>query len=201
MTEDEARAWIVARYGEGRTTSVARFLAMVAEENQRQNIIAPSTVEQLWARHAVDSAQLIGMGSAEGCWIDVGTGGGFPGMIVAILRDPPIVLVEPRKRRAAFLALAAGDLGLTNVAVESVKVEHIDATAAVISARAVASVEKLLQATAHCATPTTRWILPRGRLDPAQLADLRRQQRGKMFHVEHSLTDPDSTILIVEHRR
>ncbi len=201
MTEQEARAWIAARYGPDRTDTVDRFLVLVADANQHQNLIAPSTVDQLWVRHALDSAQLIALAPAEGRWIDVGTGGGFPGIIVAILRDAPTILVEPRNRRATFLEFAVDGLGLSNAAVKRAKVEQIDAAAAVISARAVASVEKLLQATAHCATPATRWILPRGRLDPIQLADLRRQQRGKMFHVEHSLTDRESTILIVEHRR
>ncbi len=201
MTEQEACDWIAARYGLDRTAAIDRFLALVADENQRQNLIAPSTVDQLWVRHALDSAQLIALAPAEGRWIDVGTGGGFPGIIVAILRDAPTILVEPRARRATFLEFAIDELGLSNAAVKRAKVEQIDAAAAVISARAVASVEKLLQATTHCATPATRWILPRGRLDPAQLADLRRQQRGKMFHVEHSLTDPESMILVVEYRR
>ena len=141
------------------------------------------------------------MARTEGTWIDVGTGGGFPGIVVAICRAEPMLLVEPRKRRAAFLDHAVTTLGLDHVTVAAQRIEQVTALGAVISARAVASVEKLLQATAHCATPETRWILPRGRIDPGDLDRWRSGQRGMMFHVEHSLTDPDSSILIAERRR
>lgn len=201
MTEDEAKRWFADHWPSDRVAKIDQFLTMVAAENDRQNLVAPSTIASLWSRHAVDSAQLIALADAEGDWLDVGTGGGFPGMIVAILRDAPMIMVEPRRRRVEFLEQAVADLDLGNATVKGAKVDQVTAKASVISARAVASVEKLLQATAHCATPSTRWILPRGRLDSEQLTELRQQQRGKMFHVEHSLTDPESSILIVETRR
>lgn len=201
MIEQDAQAWISERYGAERTEKVARFLALVASENEHQNLIAPSTVETIWDRHALDSAQLLlHAGKAATRWIDVGTGGGFPGMVVALLFDGQVVLVEPRKRRAAFLERAAETCGADNVVVHAAKIEQVAGKGDIISARAVASVEKLLQATAHCATPATRWILPRGRLDPDQLVSLRRDRR-MMFHVEHSLTDPASSILVVEKKR
>jgi len=201
MTEGEAKRWFAEHWPSDRVAKVDQFLTMVAAENDRQNLVAPSTITSLWSRHAVDSAQLIALADDQGDWLDVGTGGGFPGMIVAILRDAPMIMVEPRRRRVEFLEQAVTDLNLGNAIVKGTKVEQVTAKASVISARAVASVEKLLQATAHCATPSTRWILPRGRLDGEQLTELRQQQRGKMFHVEHSLTDPESSILIVETRR
>jgi 16S rRNA (guanine527-N7)-methyltransferase len=201
MTEDEARDWLASRFDPKRVAHVERFLAMVIEETTAQNLIAPSTIETIWTRHAVDSAQLLALGNDEGVWVDVGTGGGFPGVVIAILRDAPITLVEPRKRRAAFLEHVVTTLGLSHTTVIAAKVEQIAATAEVISARAVASVEKLLQATAHCATPETRWILPRGRLDPEELALLQRQQRGMMFHVEHSITDAGSVIIVAGSKR
>lgn len=202
MTEAEARAWLEERFGAERTERVERFLAMVIAENDAQNLISPGSIAEIWSRHAVDSAQLLGMAGADtdGCWLDIGTGGGFPGMVVALLRDAPVVMVEPRKRRVAFLDHAIDTLELGNASVKCAKVEQVDVEASVISARAVASVEKLLQAAAHCATPETRWILPRGRLDPGEINRLRQTQRGMMFHVEHSLTSPDSSILIAEKR-
>ena len=198
---DEGRDWLATRFGERTAATVERFLAMVIDENERQNLISPASIATIWSRHAVDSAQLIPMAGTDGAWIDVGTGGGFPGIVVAICRAEPMLLVEPRKRRAAFLDHAVTTLGLDHVTVAAQKIEQVTALGAVISARAVASVEKLLQATAHCATPETRWILPRGRIDPGDLDRWRSGQRGMMFHVEHSLTDPDSSILIAERRR
>ena len=200
MTEDDARAWLLGRYDPQRIASIEQFLTLVTAENERQNLIAASSIATIWTRHVVDSAQLIDWASVRGRWIDVGTGGGFPGMIVAILRDAPITMVEPRKRRAAFLTEAVDELGLSNADVVADAVERCTGNAATISARAVGSVEKLLQVTAHCATPDTRWILPRGRIEREQLADLRRSYPSKVFHVEHSLTDPGSTVLIIEKR-
>ncbi|MDE0879497.1 MAG: 16S rRNA (guanine(527)-N(7))-methyltransferase RsmG [Sphingomonas bacterium] len=202
MTEAQAQAWMVERFGEIRTATVGRFLSLVIDENQRQNLVSPASIAEIWSRHAIDSAQLVALAEADdGLWLDIGTGGGFPGMVVAILRDAPVVMVEPRKRRVEFIDGAIDTLGLTNASIVCAKVEQVDLSARIISARAVASVEKLLQASAHCATPETRWILPRGRLDPEDVVQLRRLQRGKMFHVEHSLTNAESSILIVEKHR
>ena len=202
MTEHDAREWMIDRFGTARTQMVERFLSLVIAENDRQNLVSPASIAEIWSRHAIDSAQLLMLaGDDDGLWLDIGTGGGFPGMIVAILRDAPVVMVEPRKRRVAFIDDAIDTLGLTQASIIGAKVEQVDVEARIISARAVASVEKLLQASAHCGTAETRWILPRGRLDPDELVQLRQRQRGKMFHVEHSLTNADSSILIVEKQR
>lgn len=198
MTEDEARAEISHRVGEEATARIADFLAMVVVENGVQNLIAPSTIEAIWSRHALDSVQLVKFAhNRAGLWIDVGTGGGFPGMVVALARPEPMLLVEPRRRRADFLRASAETLGLDHVTVRQTKIEAIvNAKAAIISARAVASVENLLHAGHRCATSETRWLLPRGRIDPAELAML--QNRRTMFHVEHSITDPESAILVID---
>jgi len=201
MTEDEARTWFTANFGEQKTKRVGWFLDMVREENSRQNLISPSTLDALWTRHAVDSAQLLfHVDHCTGAWLDIGTGGGFPGMIIAMLSERSVTMVEPRKKRAAFLADCVTTLGLDQARVEACKVEAIQASFAIISARAVASVEKLLQAAEHCATPDTCWILPRGQVGADELAALCRNTR-KMFHVEHSLTDPRSSILIVDRQK
>lgn len=188
MTEAEARAWMAMRFGGVLVARVERFVAMVLDENVRQNLISPASVTSIWARHVVDSAQLIEL-APRGTWVDIGTGGGFPGMIVALCRPEKTVMVEPRRRRAAFLQHCVDVLELTDASVESRKIEAVNVPAAVISARAVASVEKLLHAARGCATPSTRWILPRGRSSITESA---------MFHVEHSVTDPESRILLID---
>ena len=199
MTEDEARAIIVDRFGEARASRLAVFLARVAEENERQNLVAPSTLPSIWVRHGLDSAQLLFHVKQSGRWLDIGTGGGFPGVVIALLSDEPVTLVEPRKKRAAFLQDCVERLGLKRTDVRASKVEQVTGSFETISARAVASVEKLLPAAAHCATPTTRWILPRGHLEGAYLESLR-HDRDRVFHVEQSVTDPQSSILIVDRK-
>lgn len=196
MTSEDARLWIAERFGSEAASNIAAFLDMVIAENARQNLISPATIDAIWTRHALDSAQLVELGRA-GPWIDVGPGGGFPGMIVALLRPDPLKLVEPRAKRAEFLRRSAERLGLKHVEVVVSKVERVAAKASVISARAVASVEKLLQIAAHCATSETRWLLPRGRIEDGEIDRLRATWEG-MFHVEPSATDPSSSILVID---
>lgn len=197
MTEEEAREAVRAIVGPAGIDRLEILVAMIVAENERQNLIARSTVPTIWTRHVLDSVQLISWAGDGKPWLDIGTGGGFPGLAVAAVDDRPIVLVEPRKRRADFLAQVATNLMLGNVNVCHAAVERLDRQARVISARAVAPVEKLLQASSHCATAGTRWLLPRGQISAAEV-DLLRRQTHMMFHVEQSLSDPASSVLIVE---
>lgn len=197
MTEREARDWIIGRFGEQASERVATLLAIVAAENQRQNLIAPSTLEIMWSRHALDSAQLVLLGRTDAVWLDVGTGGGFPGLVVALLRPGPMLLVEPRRKRAEFLIHCASALKLQNVQVFAAKVEGVSLSADIISARAVASTEKILQAAIHCARENARWLLPRGLLLETEVEELRQRWRG-MFHVEQSLSESASSILVID---
>ena len=99
---------------------------------------------------------------------------------------------------AEFLRDCAETLGVADrVTVHASKIESVQAKADIISARAVATVENLLRAAAHCGKQETRWLLPRGRLDERELKTLSRQWRF-VFHVEHSITSTDSSIVILD---
>lgn len=199
MNEDQARDWAVQRFGEDTAARIDWFLDRVVVENDQQNLISPSTIGTIWSRHAVDSAQLIPLADrADGQWIDIGTGGGFPGMIVAITWPGRVALVEPRKKRAEFLQECVDGLGMGDrVTVHASKIETVPLRADIISARAVATVENLLRAAAHCGKQETRWLLPRGRLDEREIKTLKRQWRF-VFHVEHSITSAESSIVILD---
>lgn len=196
MTEDEARAWVETRFGNTALGKMEALVRLVTDENKAQNLIAPSTVDQLWTRHVADSAQLA-LFDRRGPWLDVGTGGGFPGLVVAMLRDDNTLLVEPRRRRATFLAHCAEQLALQNVEIVAKPVERLSSPARIISARAVASIDKLLHMGSQCATTHTRWILPRGRINESELERLKERWSG-MFHVEQSVTEPSSAILVLD---
>ena len=197
MNEEAARAWMRSHFHSEKVSAVSEFVRMVTLENAAQNLVAPSTLTSIWSRHVVDSAQLMRFGQAPKRWLDVGTGGGFPGMILALVGEFSTIMVEPRRRRADFLQRCIQAFGIeANTTVIATKIERHTSMADIISARAVGSVGNLLQATAHCATPATRWVLPRGRVNVSDFANL--QESGKVFHVEQSLTDPESVILIVE---
>lgn len=195
MTEEEARDWVRGRVDAAAFDRLERFVELVIAENERQNLISPATIATIWERHVVDSLQLLDIVSAgAGRWLDIGTGGGFPGMVLAIAGAQPMLMVEPRRKRATFLGECVTELGLANAKVATCKVEQVDWTADVITARAVASVEKLLLAAAHCATTSTRWLLPRGTVDVASLPALCARHH-LVFHVKQSLTHPDSSII------
>ena len=119
-------------------------------------------------------------------------------MVVALAWPGRVALVEPRKRRAEFLQQCAETLGIADrVSVHASKIEAVPLKADIISARAVATVENLLRAAAHCGKQSTRWLLPRGRLDEREIKTLSRQWRF-VFHVEHSITSADSSIVILD---
>lgn len=197
MKEEDARRWIDARYGATAVQRLDVLTALVWEEASKQSLVAASTLDQIWVRHIMDSAQLVPLAPSDGAWLDIGSGGGFPGLVVAVIRPRRTVLVEPRALRAGFLERATKMLGLRNVELAACKVEALSVPAAVISARAVASVEKLLLAAARCATKQTRWLLPRGQSGRAELTALQTRWRGR-FHVEQSLTDGQSVILVLD---
>jgi 16S rRNA (guanine527-N7)-methyltransferase len=199
MTEEEAKTWIHDRFGaagEARMTELAR---LVIDEAGRQNLIAPSTLDAIWARHIVDSAQLIALASeVEGDWLDIGTGAGFPGLVVAALTERRTILVEPRKRRAEFLQAAADSLRIAHrVEVIAGKVEAINEPVAVISARAVAQLSALFDSAVQCSRRKTLWILPKGRTAREEVAVAEQTWHG-VFHVEHSITDPESLIVLAK---
>lgn len=203
MTEEDARAWVRERFGVSRETLLGKFGSIVLAEADRQNLISSGTRGEIWARHLADSAQLIPLAAeAEGTWIDIGTGAGFPGLVVALLTDRIVQLVEPRAKRAAFLREAASVLGLANrVVVHAQRAQRVRcAPAAVISARAVASLGELFAAARHLSTRSTLWLLPKGRNAQSEVEDVTCAWQGA-FHVEQSLTQPESAIVIAREVR
>ena len=200
MTEEEAHAWVRDHFGVSRETLLARYADLLRAEAANQNLIAASTLDTLWSRHLVDSAQLVPLAAEapRGAWVDVGSGAGLPGIVVGILLDRPVVLVEPRARRVAFLRDVAEQLGLANrVTVQPSKVESYKPTnrAAVVSARAVAELSQLIASTAHCTDSSTVWLLPKGRNAQSEVEAARATWQG-VFHVEPSITQPDSGIVV-----
>lgn len=201
-TETAARAWIEARFAPtaAQWENLDRFAAMLVAENAQQNLIAASTVPNLWVRHMADSAQLLALDSrdGDGLWIDLGSGPGLPGLVVAILSSRPMLLVESRKRRCEFLRHVAAALDLAHVEVAEARLEQVATCAATtISARAFAPLDRLISLSARFSTESTRWLLPKGRNAVKELA-LLPQPWQRMFHVEQSRTDATSQILVGE---
>lgn len=152
----------------------------------------------MWLRHIVDSAQLLPYVSRETStpWLDLGTGAGFPGLVIAALRpECEVVMVESRNRRIEWLDRARMAMGLDNARIAGQRLELVETfPVSVISARAFAPLEKLLTISARFSTSDTVWLLPKGRSAKQELEDLRKWRH--MFHVEQSLTDPQAGIIV-----
>ena len=171
------------------------YAHLLIAESKRQNLISASTTDQLWERHILDSAQLVRFEPRAGSsWADIGSGAGLPGIVVACLVDGPVTLIEPRRLRADFLHKLVESLRL-NAKVLCRKVERAGGEYDVITARAVAPLAKLLKISAHLSTRNTVWALPKGRNAGAELAEAQLAWQGT-FHVEQSVTDADSKIVV-----
>ena len=200
MTEEEAQDWLRVTLNVSRETldKLARYLALVLEGAEEQNLIARSTFDVFWTRHIVDSAQLLPLAAeaGEGDWLDLGAGAGMPGIVVAILSGGPVHLVEERRGRVNFLNRVIEELDLPNAQVFGCKVQALrHAPAAVISARAFAPLPKLFDLAHSFSTQKTVWLLPKGRSARDELANAQHNWQGT-FHVKPSLTDSEAAILV-----
>lgn len=196
--EDDARSYCFRICGEEAMGRLDRFIALLAEENERQNLISRASLQSVWQRHIADSLQLLELvprGTA-GPWLDLGTGAGFPGLAIGIARpDMDVVLIESRKKRVAWLDSVAERFSLDHCRVIGERLQSVESfPAAVISARAFAPLDKLLRLSARFSTRETIWLLPKGRSGAQQLAE-QPEALSRMFHVEQSRTDPQAGIV------
>lgn len=174
------------------------FRRLVIAENATQNLIAPSTIDQFDRRHLDDSLQLARY-CPGGPLLDIGSGAGLPGIVLACCRDSPTHLVEPRTKRAAFLTRTVSTLGIGDrVTVHHARVERLVLPPmAVITARAVAALDTLFAAASHLSDNYTRWVLPKGRSAAIELEAARATWQGD-FRLMPSVTDPEAAIVLAQ---
>ena len=202
VDEGAVRGWLRDALGAD-NSAMARLdtlVALLRDENQRQNLVAAASLDQVWVRHIADSAQLILVSrGTSGPWLDLGTGAGFPGLVVALL-DPAreVFLVESRAKRAAWLESVVAHFGLSGSRVIAARLEAVPSfDAAIISARAFAPLERLISLSARFSTSQTCWLLPKGRNGAKELSEMSETIQA-MFHVEQSITDAEAVILVGE---
>lgn len=199
MTEEEARAAIASTVPRETVEKLDQLIALVKDEMSRQNLIAASTVDHIWVRHILDSAQLLPL-APDGAtkWIDLGSGAGFPGMVIALLRDTmAVTLVESRRKRIDFLSFMAEQLGIAHrVHVAGVRLETlVPSPHDVISARAFAPLDRLLPLAQPFAREETVWLLPKGRSAASELEAVTGTWQAE-FSIVPSITDPEASIIV-----
>ena len=124
-----------------------RFRALLAEWNEKMNLVGPATLEVFWNRHAWDSAQLLSLAPEASVWADLGAGAGLPGLVLAILgKGRPgfhVHLVESMAKRCRFLAEVVSELDLP-ATVHNERAENLHLAVDIVAARACAPLSRLL---------------------------------------------------------
>jgi len=158
------------------------YLDLLMRWNQRINLVAPAPAESLWQRHILDSAQLLPLLPAgDGPFVDLGSGGCFPGLVLAAATGWPTHLVESDKRKCAFLLEAARAMGLANVAVHARRIEDAALPpAAVLTARAFTGLSALLRHAHRLLAPGGVALFPKGRTAEQELAEATRLWRFRL---------------------
>jgi 16S rRNA (guanine527-N7)-methyltransferase len=178
------------------------FVALLLEWQAKTNLVAPSTLPQLWTRHIADSLQLFSIAPHLGTWIDLGSGGGFPGIVVACALssvDGEVHLIERNNKKAAFLREAlrvTGAPGTVHPIEVADFVDSFSAPADYITARALAPLKVLIDLSAPLIARGATALFLKGQDVEAELTEATRY--WKLKHRLHlSLTSPGSFIVEV----
>ena len=181
---------------------LASFVDLLLRWNGRINLVSARSAEDVWRRHVADALQLLPLAPASPeRAIDIGSGAGFPGLVLAVATGRETHLVEADKRKAAFLSQAASQLGLANVRVHPRRVEAAPLPeAALLTARALAPLPALLRYARPLLAPGGVALFPKGRTAERELTDA---SRDWIMRVERfpSRTDPASTIFRISEIR
>jgi len=153
-----------------------RFAALLHEWNRVHNLTGAKTIEAIYA-NIIDSLYPLTFVQTPQTLLDVGTGAGFPGLVLAIaLPDTEVVLCEPLKKRVSFLKYACIDIGLDNVRVEAKRVEHLThAPFDLVTSRAVTNTKLLLELTQQVSDAHTGYLFYKGSRVFDELEDVQHQ--------------------------
>jgi 16S rRNA (guanine527-N7)-methyltransferase len=179
------------------------FEDLVVLWNPAINLISNSSVSDLWSRHIVDSAQLFLFTLPdEGLWLDVGSGGGFPGIVVSIVAKElapslRVVLVESDNRKCVFLRTVIRGLGLSvkviNDRIENVKLDDV----VYLSARALRNLNSLLFIVENNVSRETVCVFPKGRSYKKELVESQKNWKFD-FNLIDSNTSEDSKVIVLK---
>lgn len=202
---DPTRADVIARRSVSRETAdrLDRYETLLRQWQTRTNLVAPSTLQALWVRHFEEGlvlADLVPEGARR--IVDLGSGGGLPGLVLAILSRESggahVDLVESNAKKTAFLRTVARELDLP-CTVHDARIERCGAligSADIVTARALAPLETLLGFVAPTLQPGALCLFPKGRTHEEEIAEASRAWRFAM--VKHALTtEPGSVVLAI----
>lgn len=181
------------------------YASLLEKWQKSQNLVSPFTLKHLWQRHMADSLQLLNYGLSNGPWVDLGSGAGFPGLVIAITgqerADHHVHLIESNKGKCAFLAEVIRATGAP-ATIHPVRIENcgdilpqMDKT---ITARALAPLHRLCSYVGPLLTGRSVALFPKGRDAEVEIEAAKRQFRLDLERLP-SKTDPESVILRIKH--
>jgi len=186
-----------------------RFVALLLAWQRTTSLIAPSTVSHLWTRHVADSLQLLNLAPHAHVWVDLGTGGGFPGLVIACAlagrSGTHVHLIESNTKKAAFLR-EAQRLTEAPASVHAVRIEDFAASfegpVDIVTARAVAPLKSLLdQCFPLLGKSGAMGLFPKGQNAELELRQARESRTGKGWTMNAALapscTDPAGRIVVI----
>lgn len=183
------------------------LVGAVGKWSRRINLVADARPDAVWLRHVLDSAQLFPLGRPAGRkWCDLGSGGGFPGLVIAILAreltpGQRVVMVESDRRKAAFLTVMAQELDL-NTAIAAVRAEDLaPQQAETVSARALAPLPELLTLVARHLAEGGVALLPKGGGHAEEISHARRRWAFTVEPIESILAPRSRILRVTELRR
>ena len=178
------------------------YVALLEKWTVRINLISRATVPLIWERHIADSCQLASfITSDQETWVDLGSGGGLPGLVVAIIAmekapDLKINLIESDQRKSTFLRTVVRELDL-NTTVKTARIEELEPqNADVISARALAGLTQLLEYVARHRRSYGKALFLKGISLEKEVEESRKTWHFDL-EVRPSLTDPQAALLVI----
>lgn len=179
-------------------SALNRYVLMLRDWQEKLNLVGPATLPDAWRRHILDSAQLFPMieNPAGTVWLDMGTGAGFPGLVMAIMGVGEVHLVESIAKKCRFLEAVVDALALHDrVIIHNARLEAMTPFKAdIISARALARLAQLFDWGRPFAASSTRWLLLKGQDVEAELAEAEKKWAFE-YRLHASLSDPRGRVV------
>jgi 16S rRNA (guanine527-N7)-methyltransferase len=181
---------------------LAKFVDLLSHWQKNVNLISPNTMTEIWARHILDSVQLLSLRPFARSWVDLGSGGGLPGLVIACVlvgrSDVKVHLVESNRKKAAFLRHASVALDLPTLVYDA-RIEDVVPKLPVpeiVTARALASLDELIGLSILLLKSGATGLFLKGRDVERELTDARKNWHF-LNKLHPSVTDPSGRIVEV----
>ena len=193
MREDEIY------FSESILSSLDIYIELIKKWQKNINLVSKNSIDHLWNRHVIDSAQLYSLLPApkKGLYIyDIGSGAGFPGMVLGIMGRKDIILCESNKRKCEFLK-EVSRITNTNISIVNIRAQKLDGRSALaITSRALASLDTLLEISMPILREKGVCVFPKGRTWKEELT-VAEKKFIINYNTVQSITSSDSKIIII----